>query len=67
MTRFVYFDTDAFRHIVKAFALDRLSVELRDRIVLSPITVLETLSQLTLPGRAGDEILVIVRVLIAER
>jgi hypothetical protein len=61
MIRFVYFDTDAFRHIVKAFALDHLCVELRDKIVLSPITVLETLSQLTLPRQAGDEILAIMR------
>ena len=61
MPRFVYFDTDAFRHILKAFSRDQLLVKLREKIVLSPITILETLSQLTLVGQAGDEILLIVK------
>lgn len=53
----VYVDTDGFRHIAKTFAKKQLSDELRNRMVLSPITILEVFSQLTLPGAVADEIL----------
>jgi hypothetical protein len=64
MARFVYFDTDAFQHIGRAFAKGCLPVELRERIVLSPITILEIFSQLTLAGPAGEEILSAIRAML---
>jgi hypothetical protein len=44
----VYFDTDAFRHIGTAFATTPLEPELRKGIIVSPISALEVLSQLTI-------------------
>jgi len=48
MAGLVYFDTDAFHRIGQVFAAQSLSAELRERVVVSPITVLEGLSHLTL-------------------
>ena len=62
-TRFVYLDTDAFRHLGTAFVTGHLSEELGDRIVLSPITFLELYSQLTLPGSEGEKTWSIVKAL----
>lgn len=56
MPRLVYFDTDAFHRIGQTFAKQGLAEELRERILLSPITFLEALSHLTLDSR--DEILI---------
>lgn len=55
MPGLVYFDTDAFHRIGQTFAKQGLAEELRDRILLSPITFLEVLSHLTLSNR--DEIM----------
>jgi len=55
MAGLVYFDTDVFHLVGNAFANQPLSGELRERIVVSPITVLEALSQLTL--KKNNEIL----------
>ena len=55
MAGLVYFDTDVFHLVGKAFANQPLSAELRERVVVSPITVLEALSHLTL--KKNDEIL----------
>ena len=44
----VYFDTDVFHRIGETFADQRLPLELSQRIVISPITILEALSHLTL-------------------
>src|SRR5713226_3024017 len=55
MAGLVYFDTDVFHLVGKVFANQPLSAELRERIVVSPITVLEALSHLTL--KKNDEIL----------
>ncbi len=54
--RRTYFDTVAFREIGGAFDKEQqLSLSLRERIIISPITVVEVLSQLTI-ARA-DEVL----------
>jgi hypothetical protein len=50
MTR-CYFDTDAFRHVGTAFRDQELAAALRKRIVVSPITALEVMSQLVTAGR----------------
>lgn len=46
MTSFVYFDTDCFHHFSSTFREHGLSDSLRDKIVLSPITMLEVFSHL---------------------
>jgi Anticodon binding domain len=46
--RLIYFDTDVFHRIGQTFAEQRLPLELSQRIVVSPITILEALSHLTL-------------------
>jgi hypothetical protein len=51
----VYFDTDVFHRIGDTFADWPLAAELRERILVSPITALEALSHLTL--KSADEIL----------
>src|SRR6266571_392384 len=43
----IYLDTVAFRQFGKAFETDALPSDLRDRILISPLTVFEVLSQLT--------------------
>ncbi len=48
MQTFAYFDTDVFHRIGQTFATQGLANDLRDRVLLSPITVLEALSHLTL-------------------
>ena len=52
MIGFAYFDTDAFHLIGKTFAIQGLPAELRERMLLSPITFLEAFSQLTLSDNA---------------
>jgi hypothetical protein len=52
IARYVYFDTDVFHHMGRAFSHQGLSIELRERILLSPITILEALSHLTLKNNA---------------
>lgn len=47
MSRRIYLDTVAFRQFGKAFETDTLPSDLRDRILISPLTVFEVLSQLT--------------------
>jgi hypothetical protein len=56
MPSFVYFDSDVFHRIGATFSATGLASELRERILVSPITMLEVLSHLTL--RRNDEILV---------
>ncbi len=51
----VYFDTDSFRGIADTFASRELRPDLRDRIALSPVTIMEVLSQLTI--KSANEIL----------
>jgi len=51
----VYFDTDVWRRIGPALSGNTLSAEIRRRIVLSPISLLEVLSQLAL--HKGDMVL----------
>jgi hypothetical protein len=51
----IYFDTVAFREVGKAFEKSTLPTELRDRILISPLTVFEVLSQLTIAK--ADEVL----------
>jgi hypothetical protein len=51
----IYLDTVAFREVGKAFEKKQLSSDLKDRIFLSPLTVFEVLSQLTI--EKGDEVL----------
>ena len=51
----VYFDSDVFHRIAQIFHEKGLSADLRNRIVLSPITALEVLSTLTL--QRADEML----------
>ncbi len=53
--RKLYFDTDSFHRFADAFGSRGLRADLRDRIVLSLVTIMEVLSQLTL--KSGDEIL----------
>ena len=52
MPNFVYFDTDAFHRIGATFADRGLDPKLRDRILVSPITMLEVLSHLTLKNNS---------------
>jgi hypothetical protein len=49
----VYFDTDVFHRIGRTFAHQGLAADLRERIILSPITFLEVLSHLTLNSNAA--------------
>ena len=51
----VYFDSDVFHRIAQIFHEKGLSADMRNRIVLSPITALEVLSTLTL--QRADEML----------
>ena len=51
----IYFDTVAFREVGKAFEKTKLPVDLAERILISPITIFEVLSQLTITN--GDEVL----------
>lgn len=51
MPKLVYLDTDAFHRIGQTFAIQGLAEELREKILLSPITFLEVLSHLTLTNR----------------
>lgn len=51
----LYFDTDSFYRFADTFGSRGLRADLRDRIVLSLVTIMEALSQLTL--KSGDEIL----------
>lgn len=44
----IYFDTIAFRETGKAFEKDTLPPDLRDRIIISPLTIFEVWSQLTI-------------------
>jgi len=44
----IYFDTAAFRQVGKAFEKTKLSEDLTKRIVVSPITAFEVLSQLSI-------------------
>ncbi len=55
MPGLVYFDADAFHRIGASFSARGLAPELRERILVSPLTVFEVLSHLTL--RRNDEIL----------
>jgi hypothetical protein len=48
MTKRIYFDTVAFREMGKAFEKTKLAAGLRDRIIVSPITAFEVLSQLSI-------------------
>jgi hypothetical protein len=50
---YIYFDTDAFHRIGRTFATQGLPNDLRERILVSPITLLEALSHLTLKSNAG--------------
>jgi len=45
----IYFDVDAFRFLGEAFAVQGLPQELRNRIVLDPLTAIEVLAQLCTP------------------
>jgi hypothetical protein len=45
MPEMIYFDTVAFRHIGKSFEEAKLPDEIRDRILISPLTVFEVFSQ----------------------
>jgi len=47
-TRRIYFDTVAFRVVGKAFEKDVLHADLKSRILISPITLFEIWSQLTI-------------------
>jgi len=49
----VYFDTDVFHRIGKVFANQGLADDLRERILVSPLTLLEALSHLTLKSNAA--------------
>jgi hypothetical protein len=51
----IYFDTVAFRQVGNAFEKNKLSSELTERILISPLTVFEVLSQLTIAK--ADEVL----------
>lgn len=51
----LYLDTVAFHQFGKAFAKAELPPELRDRMLISPITMFEVLSQLTTTG--ADDVL----------
>ena len=56
MPGLAYFDSDVFHRIGTTFSAQALGPELRDRILVSPITLLEVLSHLTL--KRNEEILV---------
>jgi hypothetical protein len=56
MSGFVYFDSDVFHRVGATFSTQGLAPELRDRVLVSPITMLEVLSHLTL--KRNTEILV---------
>jgi hypothetical protein len=51
----VYFDTVVFRAVGKAFEKNSLASDLMDRIIISPLTLFEVWSQLTITN--ADEIL----------
>jgi hypothetical protein len=55
MTKGIYFDTVAFREIGRAFDKTKLPAEISSRVVVSPITAFEVLSQLSLTN--ADEVL----------
>jgi hypothetical protein len=55
MPGLVYFDTDAFHRIGACFSARGLTPELREKILVSPLTVFEVLSHLTL--KRNDEIM----------
>jgi len=57
LRRKIYFDTDAWRRIGDALSGGALSAEMRQRIVFSPITLLELLSQLALQKDKGQRVL----------
>jgi hypothetical protein len=44
----IYFDTTVFREVGKAFEKQKMSEDLRERILISPITLFEVWSQLTI-------------------
>src|SRR5258708_7760619 len=52
MPGFVYFDSDVFHRVGATFSAQGLATELRERILVSPITMLEVLSHLTLKRNA---------------
>ncbi|HEY6266174.1 MAG TPA: hypothetical protein VIW93_15340, partial [Candidatus Acidoferrum sp.] len=52
MPSFVYFDSDVFHRIGATLSARGLTPELRDRVLVSPITMLEVLSHLTLKKSA---------------
>lgn len=52
MANLVYFDTDVFHRVGTTFATHRLAADLCERILLSPLTILEALSHLTLKSNA---------------
>jgi hypothetical protein len=52
MANSVYFDTDVFHRVGKTFATQRMAADLCERILLSPLTILEALSHLTLKNNA---------------
>jgi hypothetical protein len=52
MANLVYFDTDVFHRVGTTFATQRLATDLCERILLSPLTILEALSHLTLKSNA---------------
>lgn len=55
MPGLAYFDSDVFHRVGATFSNQGLAPELRDRILMSPITMLEVLSHLTL--KKNEEIL----------
>lgn len=55
MTGRIYFDTVAFRQVGKAFEKNTLASALREKTLISPLTVFEVLSQLT--TAEADEVL----------
>ena len=46
MPALVYFDTDCFHHLASTFACHPLQDDLRDKILFSPVTMMEVLSHL---------------------
>jgi hypothetical protein len=51
----IHFDTVAFREVGKEFEKTTLASDLRERMLISPITAFELLSQLTITN--ADEVL----------
>jgi hypothetical protein len=51
----VYFDTDCFHHFAKTFENRPLAEDLRGKILLSPVTMIETLAHLS--REWGDQVL----------